>query len=206
MQKLPSLVAGQFLHVYNRGINRENIFIEERNYRYFMDLYAQHVEPVADTFAYCLLKNHFHLLVRIKDEKTFEVSETSKVLDATSKILNPTQQFSNFLNAYAKAINKTYNRTGSLFQGRFGRIPVTTDGYLVTLVHYIHFNPQKHGFVADYCEWQHSSYHALYSAKPTKLKREELLEWFNGREHFLKFHQERVDEKKIAPLIAGDDD
>jgi putative transposase len=120
--------------------------------------------------------------------------------------LNPTQQFSNFLNAYAKAINKSYNRTGSLFQGRFGRIPVTSDDYPVTLVHYIHFNPQKHGFVADFREWPYSSYHALYTARPTKLRREELPEWFNGREPFLKFHQERVEESKISPLIVEDDD
>lgn len=204
MENLPALVSGQFFHIYNRGINRENIFIEERNYAYFMDLYTQHVEPVADTFAYCLLKNHFHLLVRIK-ESSEVASRPSRFLE-TSKVLNPTQQFSNFLNAYAKAINKTYNRTGSLFQGRFGRIPVTTDGYLVTLVHYIHFNPQKHGFVSDFREWWHSSYHGLYSNKPTRLKRDELLEWFSGRKQYVEFHNNRVAETKIANLIVGDSD
>ena len=58
---------GHYYHIYNRGNNREDIFIQERNYRYFLRLYAKHIEPMADTYAYCLLRNHFHFLVRIKD-------------------------------------------------------------------------------------------------------------------------------------------
>jgi REP element-mobilizing transposase RayT len=56
-------------HIYNRGVNRENIFIEERNYAHFLTLYTKYIVPVADTFAYCLLRNHFHLLVRTRTEE-----------------------------------------------------------------------------------------------------------------------------------------
>jgi hypothetical protein len=56
--------------IYNRGNNGENLFREQRNYPYFLKLYAKHIEPIAETYAYCLLRNHFHLLVKIKDEKT----------------------------------------------------------------------------------------------------------------------------------------
>ena len=71
MQKTIPLEPGVCYHIYNRGINGETIFREERNYAHFLNLYARHIEPVAETFAYCLLCNHFHLLVRIKE--TFEV-------------------------------------------------------------------------------------------------------------------------------------
>ncbi len=197
MQKLPPLAPSRYYHIYNRGNNRENIFFEERNYNYFLDLYAKYISPVADTYAYCLLKNHFHLLIRIKDESDLRGFQNLEGL-------NPTQQFSNFLNAYAKAINKTYNRTGSLFQGRFGRIPVTSDAYFANLVHYIHFNPQKHEFVSDFREWHHSSYHTLCSERPTKLQRVQVIDWFNGRAAFHEIHQQRVNEKQIAALIADD--
>jgi REP element-mobilizing transposase RayT len=60
------LQHGKYYHIYNRGNNRENIFFEERNYRYFLQLYAKYIQPIADTYAYCLLYNHFHVLVRIK--------------------------------------------------------------------------------------------------------------------------------------------
>ena len=66
MPKRIPLEYGKYYHIYNRGNNRENIFFEDRNYHYFLKLYAKHVEPVADTYAYCLLYNHFHFLVRIK--------------------------------------------------------------------------------------------------------------------------------------------
>lgn len=81
---LAPLQPGVIYHIYNRGNNREDLFREERNYRYFLQLYARHVHPIADTFAYCLLQNHFPFLVRIKTEEevfpqTFQVSETWKV-------------------------------------------------------------------------------------------------------------------------------
>ncbi|MBF8283376.1 MAG: hypothetical protein HW378_2291 [Anaerolineales bacterium] len=61
------LHPGQYYHIYNRGNNRENVFREERNYPYFLKLYAKYIEPIAETYAYCLLRNHFHLLVRIRE-------------------------------------------------------------------------------------------------------------------------------------------
>ena len=56
-------------HLYNRGTNCENIFIEERNYDNILQFYAKHIEPVAEMFAYCLLKNHFHVWEPIPDPK-----------------------------------------------------------------------------------------------------------------------------------------
>ena len=68
MSKAEPLLYGQYYHVYNRGNNGETLFCEERNYPYFLKLYAQHIEPVAEAYAYCLMPNHFHFLVRIKDK------------------------------------------------------------------------------------------------------------------------------------------
>jgi len=192
-----ALQYGTYYHIYNRGVNRESIFREERNYPYFLRLYARYIEPVAETYAYCLLSNHFHLLVRIRDEET---------LKASGRLPNPSRQFSNLFNAYAKAINKAYERSGSLFQHPFGRVEVTSDAYFVCLVAYIHHNPQKHRFVDDFREWPYSSYQAHLSQQATRLKRDEVLEWFQGREHFAAFHQTDVDTRAIAPLIAEDFD
>ena len=69
MSKPTALNFGGYYHIFNRGNNRENIFIEERNYHYFMNLYEKYIPLVADPFAYCLLPNHFHFLVRIKEEQ-----------------------------------------------------------------------------------------------------------------------------------------
>lgn len=193
-----TLQPGQYYHIFNRGNNREDLFREERNYRYFLQLYARHVHPIADTFAYCLMPNHFHLLVRIKE--TPQVSVTGGVL----KIFKPSQHFSNLFNTYTKAINKAYGRTGSLFEERFGRIPVTSERYMMNLIFYIHFNPQKHGFVTDFRDWQWSSYHALRSKGNTKLSRNQVLDWFDDVMQFEAFHSRMVDERAIAFLIDED--
>lgn len=199
------LQPGVYYHIYNRGNNRENLFLENRNYPYFLNLYAKHIEPVADTYAYNLMRNHFHLSVRIKTEeewiKTSQVLETCEVSDAKKKKFDPSQNFSNFFNAYAKSINKGYGRTGSLFEERFGRIPVLDDSYFATLIFYIHYNPQKHRFVDDFRDWQWSSYHTLVGTGKTRLKRDEVLNFFGNVDEFKKFHQGMMDEKKLADLI-----
>ena len=65
-----------YYHIYNRGINGENIFVTSDNYFYFLNKYNHCVQTVVDTYAYCLLKNHFHFLVKTKSES--EVVKDSK--------------------------------------------------------------------------------------------------------------------------------
>jgi hypothetical protein len=71
-----------YYHIFNRGNNGENIFIQERNYMHFLNLHFKYIEPIADTFAYCLLRNHFHLAVRIKSEE--EILENLKTLKVST--------------------------------------------------------------------------------------------------------------------------
>lgn len=178
----PPLVPGVFYHIYNRGNNDENLFREQRNYAYFLQLYARHVEPVAETYAYCLLKNHFHLLVRVRGEE--------EVVSGEGKPFRPSHNFGNLFNAYTKTVNKTYGRRGSLFQRRFKRVAVQDDAYLRRLIFYIHANPRKHGLVDDFRNWPWSSYPALTGKGKTRLAREAVLALFGGLDGFLEFHRE----------------
>lgn len=189
MPSPPPLLYNTCYHIFNRGVNRENIFLEERNYAHFLNLYAKYIDPVAETFAYCLLRNHFHLLIRTRTEE--EVIKTLRVSDPDQI----SKHFSNFFNAYAKAINKAYVRTGSLFQHPFGRAPVTNSGHFYRLILYIHHNPQKHGFVEDYRDWKYSSYGVLLSDQPTSLAQEEAVGWFGDRVEFVKAHEDYVEEE-----------
>ena len=176
--KYEPIKSDQFYHIYNRGNNGENIFIEEKNYSYFLLLMKKHVVPIADVYVYCLLKNHFHILLK------------TKLIEDESKI---SQGISNLLNSYAKSINKTYNRIGSLFQTRFPRKGITTEVYLRSLILYIHLNPKHHGFTTDYRSYPHSSYKALISIKPTELRRAEVVGLFDDLDNFIFYHQFRQD-------------
>jgi putative transposase len=113
------------------------------------------------------------------------------------------QQFATFFGTYTKAFNKAYNRTGSLFEKNFKRKPVTNDLYFTALVAYIHQNPQRHGLIDDFRDWPYSSYGVLASHKPTRLARNEVLDWFDDRDGFLSFHQELIDFKQIKTLVDG---
>jgi REP-associated tyrosine transposase len=78
------LLYNTHYHIYNRGVNRQNIFIEERNFDLFLNLYEKHLSTAVDLFAYCLLRNHFHMSVRTKSEE--EIKETIKTLKATLRV------------------------------------------------------------------------------------------------------------------------
>jgi len=201
MPSPPPLQLGCFYHIFNRGNNRENIFIEERNYNYFVNLYARYIEPVADTYAYCLMRNHFHFLVRIKEaEETLKVSKTFRVSADAS------HAFSNTFNAYAKAINKAYHRTGSLFEHPFGRVLIDSNAQFCWLIVYIHQNPQKHGFIKDFRQWPYSSFRALISTHATLLKREEVLGWFGGQEGFISLHRDLIQGSEFDKVESIDHD
>ena len=204
MTKPVPLQYGCYYHIYNRGINRENIFIEEDNYLYFLKLLAKHVLSLADVYSYCLLRNHFHLLVRIKSED--EIQANLSNLQSQSSLPKPSQRFSNLFNAYAKAFNKRNQRTGSLFQRPFGRVEITTNSQLIHLVTYIHQNPEKHGLVRDYRNWKHSSYQVLVRITgDTQLKRAEVLSWFGGIKGFVVAHHQNNGMQEIACLIGEND-
>lgn len=224
------LLYNTYYHIYNRGTNGENIFVQERNYAHFLNLYAKHLEPVTDLFAYCMLRNHFHIMVRVKSEeeildniKTLKVSIANQKEGGQSAYpdLNKgqrgkplgsdtlgadyvSQKFSNFFNAYAKAINNAYARTGSLFEHPFGRVPVTTDRQFWNVIAYIHQNPQKHKFVKDFRDWKYSSYGIILSEKHTSLKRDEVMKWFGSRQEYLDLHNEWVTDAQ-SKWFADDD-
>ncbi len=120
--KYEPLQKHNYYHIFNRGNNGIDLFFEVENYDYFLSLIKKYIVPIADILSYCLLKNHFHLLVKTKD------IENEKLIS---------QGFSNLFNAYTKSINKRYNRTGSLFQNKFKRIRISNENYLIQLIVYI---------------------------------------------------------------------
>jgi len=182
MQKTEPLQHGKYYHIYNRGINGSNLFFEEQNYDYFLKLYNLHINPIADTFAYCLMKNHFHFLVRIKDE--------NEILDQSKK--QPHQYFSNLFNAYTKAVNKKYNRNSSLFQRAFKRKLIDSEAYLKNVILYINTNPVHHKNFG-YKDYKWSSYSESISQSFTHLNKTQVIEWFNDIENFKSVHESKLD-------------
>lgn len=204
------LLPATFHHIYNHANGDENLFREEENYRYFLQQYQKFVSPIADTYAYCLMPNHFHFFVRTKDEallkpllnlktstasistfpkfKTLEKLERIDKLDEEKTAPFLSKQFSNLFSSYTQAFNKKYQRKGSLFIKNFKRKEVGSEDYFTKLIHYIHSNPVHHGFAKNVDEWKYSSYHSFFSDKDTLLKRADVLNWFGSKDDFIAFH------------------
>lgn len=183
-----------FYHIFNHANGSENLFRHEENYYFFLKKFAYHINPIADTYAYCLMPNHIHFLIRTKEETMLEATfgkfQTFQKLEARLS-----KQFSNLFSSYTQSYNKVFSRKGSLFIPNFKRKEINDNLYLTRVIHYIHYNPVHHGFVKDIYDWPHTSYHSLLHTKNTALKRKETLEWFGGKEAFIKFHSSCKDEK-----------
>ncbi|HUM48259.1 MAG TPA: hypothetical protein PLD84_15115, partial [Chitinophagales bacterium] len=114
------LFPGQVYHIYNHAIGDENLFRSRPNYLYFLKKYDEYIYPVASTFAYNLMPNHFHLVNRVHNETALlkHYCYLNGISNAEGlKVDYPRfvmQQFSNFLNAYVKAFNKRHDRKGAL--------------------------------------------------------------------------------------------
>jgi REP element-mobilizing transposase RayT len=182
------LLRGHYYHIYNRGINSCNLFRKADNYKYFLELYDKHISPIADTYAWVLMPNHFHLLVRIKDAVAYQDPQGFENLEGLGK--EPHQYFSNLFNSYTKAINKSYHRTGSLFEHPFHRKRIANTAFFRNLVVYIHNNPFKHGYKEFAMDYPWSSYLSCISLKQTKLKRDQVLGWFDDRANFRFLHNQ----------------
>ncbi len=166
---LEKIEKDHYYHIFNRGINSSDIFKSDDNMVYFLKLIEKYLKGKADVIAYCLLNNHFHLIVKVVEEESMV-----------------TQAFSNLFNAYAKAFNKQQNRTGSLFEKHFKRKKIKDETYLKNLILYIHKNPQNHGMIKDFRDYKFTSFNSYL----TKLSSEKayILGLFEDIENFKFVH------------------
>ncbi len=195
------LEKGNYYHIYNRGNNSIDVFFDTDSYIYFLKLYDKYISPIANTYAWCLLKNHFHLLVYIRMENEIEVSKLEYSTVEKPKVIDSSKQFGHLFNAYTQAINKKFNRTGGLFERPFERKIITSDVYLQNLIYYIHYNPVQHGFSKQINLYPWSSYDSIVSEKPTKLKRKEIHDLFGSKEDFILYHSTNQNLNEISKFI-----
>jgi len=165
-------VKDGYYHIYNRGVNKQNIFIDEEDYVAFLNLFKRHLsrEQLKDRFgrefadlhevvellAFCLMPNHFHLLIYNLEERG--------IADLMQRTMT----------AYSMYFNKRHQRIGSLFQGTYKASLIQNDSYLYHISRYIHLNPQD--IDQDYTQYSFSSYPYYVGKKVAKwLKPERIL-------------------------------
>ncbi len=207
---MEKITYGRYYHFFNRGTNKQTIFFDTTDYQHFFQLISIYLEPVADIYAYALMKNHFHFAIRVKLEQEigflnpataksneteikwktyFPKNEEDKLKNGFHKKPEPDRMVQHFCTAYATYINSKYTRTGALLEHPYERIEVDNIHYLKRLILYIHNNPIKHGFCQQAFDYPWTSYLSYISLKPTKLSREKVIGYFDNQANFVAMHQ-----------------
>jgi putative transposase len=194
------IIEGEYFHIYNRGVNGEDLFKEERNYHYFLQQYKLYCSDVLETLAYSLLKNHFHLLAYVKENVEVRLRDGQGMFK-----MNASKQLGHFFNSYAQAINKAHQRTGPLFESPFERKLVDNEAYLKSMIYYCHYNARHHGFVKDFREWEFSSYHAIIRNDNTLVAAEKVIQRFGDVAAFEKAHSEFTEDKELGKYILSNE-
>jgi len=178
---------GLCYHIFNHANGRENLFVEEKNYNFFLRRLEFHVCPVCHMYAYCLMKNHFHLFARIRSEKELKRfwNKSQTHLTTQRLILKTSKVFSNLFSSYTQSFNRLYKRMGSLFVPSMKTEYVEGDDAFKRVVRYIHSNPVHHGFVTRIDMWKHSSYNVFLNNQQTIIDRAYVLNAFGGLEEFV---------------------
>lgn len=171
---------GAYYHIMNRGLERKNIFLNNRHRNFFLDLLAEISERfLIEIHSYCLMDNHYHLLL----------STTLPNLNLAMKHLN---------GVYTLRFNRDVKRDGPLFRGRYKSVLVDKENYLLNVSRYIHKNPSSAKIIKDDQKYSWSSYRYYNlnnSKKPKWLTTGEVLNYFDGNcKQYAKFVEERIDE------------
>jgi len=133
------LIPGHYYHIYNKAVSDNLLFVEDKNYHFFILKIKKYLLSTVDVLAYCLMPNHYHLLVHLK----------------TNNLSKGMQQLAL---SYSASFNREYQRKGHLFQGRYQIKPVDDQIYLDHLSRYIHLNPVSAGYASKPERWVYSSY------------------------------------------------
>ena len=189
--------ANCLYHVYNRGNDRQKIFFEEKNYIFFLNKLKNNVDGLCDILAYCLMPNHFHILIY--------VSEGS---DGLKNLPNQNQQtlvrkIGTVLSSYSQAINKQEGKSGSLFQQKTKSKQLITESSATTCFHYIHQNPLRSNLVKKLENWPYSFFNDFLSNKLSicnLARAKELLDISDNPEQFFKDSYEVIDQGTINDL------
>ncbi|MBN1877678.1 MAG: transposase [Anaerolineae bacterium] len=186
-QRKVSFYQDGVYHIYNRGAGRQNIFREARNYIYLLKLLKTVMnECQISVIAYCLLPNHYHWLLQQNGEVP--------VSKAVARVFG----------SYSQAFNKTYQRTGTLFEGNFKAIEVDSESYFLALCRYIHRNPVQHGFVAAPEDWPYSNYLEWMGQRAgTLVDRELVREYFPTSQLYAEFINAQEDESFLNGIVQG---
>ncbi len=196
--------ANEFFHLIAKAVGNNILFGSDENRRFFLRRYSAYSTGYFETYSYILMENHVHWLVKCNSHEGLmqylsNLPEES-IKQHQQKFLKNEISFEealefqckDFFISYAMAFNKENNRHGALFINPFKRVRIIDEAHFTQLIIYHHANALKHLAQKNFQDYHWSSYQSILSDKPTLLKREEVIEWFGGKDQFIIAHKENA--------------
>ncbi|MBC6492431.1 transposase [Flavihumibacter stibioxidans] len=171
--KFDIITPGGFFHICDRAVGDELLFRRAEDYTDWMSRIEKFILPVAELHAYCLMNNHYHLLIRALETTDHDLFST---------------QMSRLQSTYAKDYNRTYDRKGGLFMRPFARREILNEAQLAWVFWYIHRNPLHHGISLNWETWAYSSYPFYINNVPSIITTNFCTELFGGLEQLKAHH------------------
>ena len=169
-------ISGQYYHIYNRGVEKRDIFANDENYRFLLRRIKEFLPEYPITFiAYCLMPNHYHFLIRAEEDGG----------------VGPFLQ--RLFNSYTQAFNQQEKRSGTLFEGRAKSKLIDETGYLFHIARYIHLNPVRAGLAQKPEDWPYSNYLEFIGLRNDTLHSPAFVqEQFNTPPEYCKFVKDAI--------------
>ena len=155
-------IPDNLYHIYNQGNNKQTLFHEKNDYITFLNLIRNNIKPNTDIIAYCLMPNHFHLMIAADERCTSQVKQGGLIIDPV------TNGIRKLLSSYSRIHNSRNDKTGSMFRQKTKAKclsastelskPIDASNYYFKCFHYIHQNPLKAALVKRLEDWEYSSF------------------------------------------------
>lgn len=186
---LESFQEDEYFHVIAKAVGGNVLFRNDENKVYFLNQYFHYLSSYVHTYAFCLLDNHVHWLVKCTKER--ELKEYLLLLEKDKRKKHQNHfidgaitferaveyQWKDFFISYAQAYNNRFHRKGTLFVNPFRRIAIQDEAHLSRLIIYIHANQIKHRLENNIDQCRFTSYHSILSKNSTKLKEKKCLKY-----------------------------
>ena len=197
-------IENECYHIYNRTNNNEILFRNDANFTFFMKRYSEITSAYLDLYSWNLLPTHFHLLAKVKSYSAIyhhiQQTPTNELVMTEKKFLRQKATvhelidnlFQRFLISYCMSYNSIHERKGNLLHRPFKHKHIDEESQFTQAIIYINANAVKHGIVTNISDYKWSSYHEIISDEKTNLGRQEILDWFGGRDQFIKVINEQT--------------
>ncbi|MBS1510689.1 MAG: hypothetical protein JST86_07615 [Bacteroidetes bacterium] len=182
------------------------LFNEEEDYSLFLDRFISFTHQLFEVWAYALLRNHVHLIIKTtsaKDlcdnnainrniqtqsmQRLIEKDYDEDYFDAVVE-----RQVNSLMVSYVNTINNRLNKTGGFFQKPFRRVIIENDAHLELAIIYVHANAQKHGLIDDFKRFPYQSYHEILINQSNYVKTDEVTDFFGSTQQFILRHHQQV--------------